>query len=95
MSVFGRREGMAITVRIPSLTRDGQKILARLLRVVKDDAERVAHPGANAADAMPQIDAIYAFRTLNGPIVYGEGHRIALAQRHHLDAALHARTLLG
>jgi len=94
MSVFGRREGMAITVRIPSLTRDGQKILARLLSVVKYDAECVTHPASNAAHAMPQIDAICALRTLNGPIVYCEGHRITLAQWDHLGSALHARTLL-
>ena len=36
-----------------------------------------------------------ALRALDRPIVDGEGHGIALGEGHHLDAALHARPLLG
>ena len=53
---------------------------------MKDDAYRVAHTASNAADAMPEIDAVCASRTLNGPMVHGEGHSITLPQRHYLDS---------
>ena len=57
--------------------------------------DRMAHARANAADAMPEIDAVVALRALYGPIVDGKGDGIALSKRHHLGAALHARALLG
>jgi hypothetical protein len=63
--------------------------------VVEDDAYGVPQTAADAADAMPEIDAIVAFRTLDRPVVHGEGHRIALSQRYHLGPALHAWPLLG
>jgi hypothetical protein len=67
----------------------------RLPSVVEDDAYGVPQTAADAADAMPEIDAIVAFRTLDRPVVHGEGHRIALSQRYHLGPALHAWPLLG
>ena len=48
-----------------------------------------------AADAMPEIDAIVAFRALDRPVVHRKGHCITLLQRHHLGPALHAWPLLG
>src|SRR5580704_10132355 len=51
--------------------------------------------GANAADAMAKFDSVRAACALDWPVVDGEGNCIALGQRHHLHAALHARTLLG
>jgi hypothetical protein len=48
-----------------------------LIRVVKDDAERVALAGAHPADAVPQIDAIDAFRALHRAIVHGEEDAVA------------------
>ena len=40
-----------------------------------------------------RFDAIRALGAFHRPVVYREGHRIALPQRHHLGAALHAWTL--
>ena len=48
----------------------------------------------DAADAVPQVDAIRAARTLNGPIMNCENDGVALAERHDHRPALHARTLL-
>jgi hypothetical protein len=62
---------------------------------VEDDAYGVPQTAADAADAMPEIDAIVAFRALDRPVVHGEGHRIALPQGYHLGPALHAWPLLG
>src|SRR3569833_4593057 len=50
---------------------------------------------ADAADAVAQVDAVIAFRTLHRPIENGEHHGVALAEPHDLAAALHARPLLG
>ena len=44
------------------------------LGVVKDDAERVAAPGAQAADAVAHVDAIDAARALHRPVVHREDH---------------------
>jgi hypothetical protein len=67
----------------------------RLHSVVEDDAYGVPQTAADAADAMPEIDAIIAFRALDRPVVHSEGHRVTLTQRHDLGPALHARALLG
>jgi hypothetical protein len=61
---------------------------------MEDDADRVAHAGANAADAVTKIDAIRAARPLDWPFPDRKDHGISLTQRHHLDAALHAWPLL-
>jgi hypothetical protein len=50
----------------------------RLLSVVEDDAYGVPQTAADAADAMPEIDAIVAFRALDRPVAHGEDHRITL-----------------
>jgi hypothetical protein len=45
---------------------------------VEDDAEGVALAGANAADAVTQVDAVAAFSALDWPIVNGKQNGIAL-----------------
>src|SRR5215468_3673261 len=62
---------------------------------MEDDAERMAPPAAQTADAMAQLDAIAAARAAHRAMVNGKGDGIALAERHDLDPALHARALLG
>src|SRR5579863_2204769 len=64
-------------------------------RIVKNDAERVPVTGAQPADAVAQVDAIRTLAALYRTVMHGEHHRIALPQRHHLNAALHARALFG
>jgi len=63
--------------------------------IVEDDPDRVPHAGADTAHAMAQVHTIVPLRTPHGAIVDREGNGIALAKRHDLDAALHARPLLG
>jgi len=41
-----------------------------------------------------QVDSIDATRSVHGSVVNSEGHRVALLQRDHLRARLHARPLL-
>src|ERR1700732_5462767 len=76
----------------------GQRTFAyvdRLLSVGEDDAYGVPQTATDTADAMPEIDAIVAFRALDRPVVHSECHRVTLPQRHDLGPALHARPLLG
>src|SRR5262245_35476031 len=54
----------------------------------------MAVAGADAADAMAQVDPIAAARALDRPVVDRERNRIALAQPHHLGTALDAPALL-
>ena len=63
--------------------------------VMKDDSERMAMARAQLADAMAQFDVIGTARALHRPAVDREHHCIALRQRHHRRARLHARALLG
>src|SRR5579864_389214 len=65
------------------------------LRIVEDHAQRMAPAGPKPADAMPQVDAVGAARPLDRPMIHGKGNRIALPERNHLRARLHARPLLG
>jgi hypothetical protein len=62
---------------------------------VEDDAERMPVPGANAADAVPQVHAIEAFRALDRAMANREDNAVALFQRDNFGARLHARTLLS
>jgi len=66
-----------------------------LRRIVKDDTNRVAAPGANPAYAVAQVHSISSPGTLNRPMMNGKGNGIALRQRHNLGARLHARPLFG
>ena len=70
-----------------------------LLRVVKDDAQRVAPAVADAADAVAHVDAIDAARALHRPVMHRKDHRFALAAAARprratacADAARSART---
>src|SRR5262245_21488967 len=64
-------------------------------RVVKDDSDGMTPARAHSADTMAKIHAIAALGALDGPVVHGEGDRIALPERHHLGAGLHSGPLLG
>jgi len=55
----------------------------------------MAAPGAETAYAVAQVHSIGSTCTLDRSVMNGEGDGIALRQRHHLGAGLHARTLLG
>src|SRR5205085_4036103 len=63
------------------------------LRVVEDHTDRMAMAGADAADAVSQINAVEPARPLHRAMVHGKGDRIALAERHHFRPRLHARAL--
>lgn len=62
---------------------------------MEDNTRRVAVPRTNAADTMPQIDAIEAACALDGTIVNGEHNAIALPKRHDNGAGLHPRSLFS
>jgi hypothetical protein len=47
--------------------------------IMKNDADGMAHAGANTADTMPQIDPIIASPALDRPIMDRECDGIALA----------------
>jgi hypothetical protein len=66
-----------------------------LRSIVKDDTNRVAAPGAETAYPVAQVHSIGSTGTLNRAMMNGKGNSIALRQRHHLGAGLHARTLFG
>ena len=51
-------------------------------------------PRPDAADAVAEIDAIRAARTLRGPVVNRENNAVSLTKRYHHRPALHARALL-
>src|SRR5579883_595686 len=67
---------------------------SRLPRVVEDDAEGEAPARADAAHPVAEIDAVEAARAAHGAVMHREDHRLALRERHHLGARLHARPLL-
>src|SRR5689334_11024379 len=67
----------------------------RLLRVVEDDAQCMPPSLADAAYPVAHVDAIDAAGALHRPVMHREDHRLALGERHHLGAGLHARPLLG
>src|ERR1051325_4223778 len=64
-------------------------------RVVEDHADSVAAARADPADSVSEIHPVGASRTLRRPVMNGEHHGVALAERHDHRARLHARTLLG
>src|SRR5262245_44656253 len=65
------------------------------LPVVEDDAGGMALARAQPADAVAHGDPIDAARALHRPVVHWKDHALALPERHHLGARLHARPLLG
>src|SRR5258708_13478401 len=60
-----------------------------LRRVVENDADCMTVSRPDAADAVPQVDAIRAARTLNGPVMNCENNSVALTERHDHRPALH------
>ena len=56
--------------------------LADSFCVVKDDAQRMAIAGAQAADSVPHIDAIGSTRTVHGPRVDREDHTASKSKRY-------------
>ncbi len=64
------------------------------LRVVENDAERVAVSRPDAADAVPEIDPIHAASALNRSMMNREHDAVTLAQRHNDRPRLHSWPLL-
>ena len=107
MSALGQKQTFAVQKSVSALLSKADMSMsalcqkqtwaacAGLLRVVENDANGVPESGADAAYAVPEIDAIVALRSLNRPVVDGKDYRVALSQRHNLGPALHARPLLG
>src|SRR4051812_12506820 len=50
---------------------------------------------AHAADAVAHVHAIDAAGSSDGPVMDGEDDGVALGERDHFGARLHARPLLG
>ena len=65
-----------------------------LCRVVENDADCMTAPRPDPADAVAQVNAIRAARTLHRPVVNRENNAVSLTKRHHHRPALHARALL-
>src|SRR5258708_39560495 len=65
-----------------------------LCRVMENDADCMTVSRPDAADAVPQVNAIRATRTVNRPVMNCENNGVALTERHDHRPALHARTLL-
>ena len=65
------------------------------LRIVKDHPDGMAMAGAQPADAMAQINPVEPARPLHRSVMHSKSHRIALPQRNHFGARLHARPLFG
>src|SRR5258708_39112445 len=61
---------------------------------MENDADCMPVPRPDAADAVPQVYAIGAARTLHGTIVNRENNAVSLTERHDHRPALHARTPL-
>src|SRR5258708_37849611 len=61
---------------------------------MENDADCMPVPRPDAADAVPQVYAISAARTLHGTIVNRENNAVSLTERHDHRPALHARALL-
>src|SRR5437016_6994807 len=85
------REPLGPCLSIAEPIADGK---AELLRVVKDDAERVARAAMDAAHTVPQRRAIPAARALDGTMARREDHHLALHGCDDLAARLRARPLL-
>jgi hypothetical protein len=66
-----------------------------LLAVVKDDAERVACAGAQAADTVSHVHAVNASAAAYWTVAHRENDADSLLEWNDFDPRLHARTLLG
>jgi hypothetical protein len=63
--------------------------------IVQDDTQCMTLAGANRGNPVAQRDTIMSACPTYRPMVDGEYHGIALAERHHMRPRLHARPLLG
>jgi hypothetical protein len=61
---------------------------------VEDAAEGDALPRADACDSVADLHAPLAARPVHRPLAVRKHDRLALRERHHLDASLLARPLL-
>lgn len=55
-----------------------------LLRVMKNNTERVTMTRAKPAHTVAHVDAVKPAAALHRAVVHGKHHGVALAQRHHL-----------
>ena len=62
---------------------------------MQDNAQRVPMPLPQSADTVAQGNPIFAACSLDRAAVHSEHHTVALGQRDHLDARLHARSLFS
>jgi hypothetical protein len=62
---------------------------------MENDADCMTMSRPDAADPVPEIDAIHATVTLHRAIVNCEHNAISLSKRHHYWPRLHTRPLLG
>src|SRR5262249_28591059 len=69
--------------------------VATSFRIVKNDAKRMPVTRAQAAHPVSHIDPIGAAAAAHRPMVHGKNDALALPQRNHFGARLHARALLG
>jgi len=76
------------------MTKSPRRV-ARLPRVVEDDAQGVPAAGAETADAVAEVDSIGPSRALHGPVMDREDHSVPLVKIDHLGAGLHPGALLG
>src|SRR6185312_2560740 len=63
--------------------------------IVKNDTERMPLARAHATDAMSEIDAVVTARAAHRSVMDRKHNTVALLERHHFGARLHARPLLG
>jgi hypothetical protein len=62
---------------------------------MKDNSNGVTLSRSKAAHSMSKVDAVGSPRSLNWPMMHGERHRVALAERDHFWPRLHTWPLLG
>ena len=62
---------------------------------MKNDADRVAAPRPETADAVAKVDAVDASRSLHRTVTDGEDDGIPLFERDDFGPGLHARALFG
>ena len=60
---------------------------------MKNDAERIALAGVQAADAMAHCDPVGAAAAVDGPVMDRENNCLALPQGHDFTSRLRARPL--
>src|SRR5579859_238702 len=69
-------------------------VVPSLFCVVENDSQGIPRPAMHAADAVPQIDAIVASRTLHWPVSSRKNDRLPLIRMNHFGFQLCSRLLL-